>query len=810
MRKHESNPIPMTLGRGKVQRVLPFLSPPGVRAHPPGVNYQRNQGKNYDMNTTSDQTMTDYEQHQLDMLLWQAHIHEKNGKKQEASEIRGWVADFCGLTVTKMKTRIAHSPTGTGAARCILASIIIAGGVVLGVAARGASPSLPAQNDSSSASPEFPAASGTHETRTESQDTLQLPNASEITTRVEAFSPPPLTRSSFMATWDSVSGAEGYLLDVSTNSSFNTYVDGYHDLEVGNVRGRVVTGLSQGITYYYRVRAYDATGPGNYSELTKVTTAPTTGLIINATFDSSITGNPNAAAIEAMINRAISIYESLFGDPITIQILFRYSTTAPNGTPLPAGLIAKSNFVYYTVPWNTAVDALRADARTSNDNLAIASLPGSALSANVLPSSANGRAVGGNTPPLMFANGTVGNGGPYDGIVTLKSSAPFQFTRPTSSGNFDAQRSTEHEIDEVMGLGSKLNLNPPGTDLRPQDVFSWSSPGARNLTSSGTRYFSINGGSTNIVNFNQDSSGDFGDWFSEPCPQTHPYVQNAMVCAGQSSDITATSPEGINLDVIGYDLAVAPLGTGRAAVADFNGDGHPDYVLQNASTHQTVIWYLNNNLFISGAYGPTLVTGWGLRAVADFNRDGHPDYALFASSTNQTGLWYLSGPTFIEGAYGPSLPSGWELVGTADFNGDNFPDYVLQNSSTHQTAIWYLNNSVFVSGTYGPILPTGWSMVGVADFNRDGHPDYALFNPTTRQTAIWYLSGPTLVGGAFGPGVPSGWQLVAVADFNGDGHPDYLLYNASSRQTAIWYLNNNVYIGGAYGPTISSGWSLVW
>jgi hypothetical protein len=31
-----------------------------------------------------------------------------------------------------------------------------------------------------------------------------------------------------------------------------------------------------------------------------------------------------------------------------------------------------------------------------------------------------------------------------------------------------------------------------------------------------------------------------------------------------------------------------------AAVIDFNGDGHPDYVLQNVSTLQTAIWYLNN------------------------------------------------------------------------------------------------------------------------------------------------------------------------------------------------------------------------
>jgi len=30
----------------------------------------------------------------LDMLLWQADVHERNGRKQEAFEIRAWVADF--------------------------------------------------------------------------------------------------------------------------------------------------------------------------------------------------------------------------------------------------------------------------------------------------------------------------------------------------------------------------------------------------------------------------------------------------------------------------------------------------------------------------------------------------------------------------------------------------------------------------------------------------------------------------------------------------------------------------------------------
>jgi hypothetical protein len=50
------------------------------------------------------------------------------------------------------------------------------------------------------------------------------------------------------------------------------------------------------------------------------------------------------------------------------------------------------------------------------------------------------------------------------------------------------------------------------------------------------------------------------------------------------------------------------------AVADFNGDGHPDYLLLNASTRQTVIWYMNNNVHVTGAYGPIISGGWSLVA----------------------------------------------------------------------------------------------------------------------------------------------------------------------------------------------------
>jgi hypothetical protein len=93
-----------------------------------------------------------------------------------------------------------------------------------------------------------------------------------------------------------------------------------------------------------------------------------------------------------------------------------------------------------------------------------------------------------------------------------------------------------------------------------------------------------------------------------------------------------------------------------AIIADFNGDGHPDFVVRNPATRQTAIWYLNNNVLISGMLGSTLPAGWGLRGAADFNSDSHPDYGLFNSATRQTAIWYLSEPMFIGGALGRVRP----------------------------------------------------------------------------------------------------------------------------------------------------------
>ena len=264
-------------------------------------------------------------------------------------------------------------------------------------------------------------------------------------------------------------------------------------------------------------------------------------------------------------------------------------------------------------------------------------------------------------------------------------------------------------------------------------------------------------------------------------------------------------------------VVVGTAGSARAGMSDFDGDGHPDYVLYNPVTRQTAIWYLKNNVFLSGRYGPTIPAGWSVVDVADFNGDGHPDYVL--ENGSQTAIWYMNDNVLTRYAWGPTLPSGWFLGAVGDFNGDGKPDYLLYTTnvgSNFPTAIWYMNNNVHVASASGPTLPDGWFLTGVADFNGDGKADFLLWRGLfvvgdifNNRTAIWYLNNNAVITGRYGPTIPLGWSVVGVADFDRDGQSDYVLENANTHQTAIWYLNNNVFTRGAYGPTLPPGWNLV-
>ena len=165
---------------------------------------------------------------------------------------------------------------------------------------------------------------------------------------------------------------------------------------------------------------------------------------------------------------------------------------------------------------------------------------------------------------------------------------------------------------------------------------------------------------------------------------------------------------------------VLPAGYSIKGVADFNRDGHADYALFNSSTGRTAIWYLAGVMRVGAAYGPTIsgVWVWELVATADFNRDGKPDYVLYKGSTGQTAIWYLNNNVYVSAAAGPTVPpAGASPRSEVDTGIIKKPDYLLFNPSTRQSVIWYLSRTTRIGSAAGPTITAGYNLAGAEHFN---------------------------------------------------------------------------------------------
>jgi len=114
----------------------------------------------------------------------------------------------------------------------------------------------------------------------------------------------------FTSNWEMVSTANGYILDVSTGSSYADFVPGYQSLETGNVTSQVVSNLSPGTDYYYRLRAQSRGLIGANSESIFVTTFPEIPIALAATNRNALEFTANWQSAEGARSYLLDVSRS--------------------------------------------------------------------------------------------------------------------------------------------------------------------------------------------------------------------------------------------------------------------------------------------------------------------------------------------------------------------------------------------------------------------------------------------------------------------------------------------------------------------
>ena len=313
--------------------------------------------------------------------------------------------------------------------------------------------------------------------------------------------------------------------------------------------------------------------------------AGASGLDIIANFDTSITDLTGTlySGVTAAISAAIDFYEQEIATPITITIDFGYGEI--DGENLASGDLGESLANYDAVPYGTLMIALASHAELVGLDSVATSLPSTITSAGSICYVADAELAALGLSRYITPPGTT-----IDGYVGLSTIEPF--TYPPSprdvSGEYDAIGVLEHEISEDMGRVANYGFN----NYSALSLFRYISDGTLATTGNESAYFSIDGGNTNLAEFNNGSNGgDPGDWASSVGDDSY----DAFGTIGVANTVSATDLTVMN--VLGYTLAsTAPCFLAGTRIATPSGNirverlAVGDMVLTARGAVRPIVW----------------------------------------------------------------------------------------------------------------------------------------------------------------------------------------------------------------------------
>ncbi|WP_269235905.1 endo-1,4-beta-xylanase [Flavobacterium flavigenum] len=147
----------------------------------------------------------------------------------------------------------------------------------------------------------------------ESPDVLETPIA---------IAPKDVNDNGFKAKWYYVSHSKSYLLDVSTSESFDSFLPNYNSKEVTDLND-VVSGLTGGTQYYYRVRAKNEAQISDYSNVISVVTTGFSGIPEDPTF---LKVKANKLANPFFVGMAVKAFQLTNGSQYDIILKNEFSS----------------------------------------------------------------------------------------------------------------------------------------------------------------------------------------------------------------------------------------------------------------------------------------------------------------------------------------------------------------------------------------------------------------------------------------------------------------------------------------------------
>jgi hypothetical protein len=197
-----------------------------------------------------------------------------------------------------------------------------------------------------------------------------------LVTIPKALASTGVTKTEFTANWKGVSGSTAYELDVATDNAFTNFVVGYNNKTVSGT-SVVVSGLTEGTTYYYRVRAVKETVVSANSNVITLTTIAATAPVAPVIDEATNVGPQTFTISWSNVEGAISYKLDVATDIAFTKIVAPYNNLNTTETSQTiAGLKPNTNYYCRVRAFNGSNSSYSTTATLKTQKLLIVLLAG--------------------------------------------------------------------------------------------------------------------------------------------------------------------------------------------------------------------------------------------------------------------------------------------------------------------------------------------------------------------------------------------------------------------------------------------------